>query len=228
MFLSSLGISPLQQGKPPTIDGFPIAFNPETKNEWALAVDATKDVDVVKTHTRWVHCIRHFIDLCLQADKYPFYTTSVNDQILDLLSKARITAVRYINKYNILDLVSLKNIKHSCHLTDKGFIIDVDANVNLKDPTFKEYLIKHCLFKIHLYDDHSVEAHLHDNVSFYYVNRGTSQRLHFGYRITVPMFPRMPDNSIPKKQELEEFILNILWMPILKSHRPFKLAHRLL
>ena len=207
MFLSSLGISPIQQGKPPTVDGFPLMFNPETRNLWALAVEATKDVDVVKNHTRWTRCINYFIDLCVENDKYVFDTTSANDRILELLSKARLTAVHYINKYSI---------------------IDVDANVALKDPTFPEYLINKCLFKTHLYDEHSREAHLPDGVSFYYVNRGTSQRIHFGYRITIPMFPRVPDSSLPKKQELEDFILNILWMPVLKSHRPLKLAHRLL
>ena len=228
MYLTSLGISPLQQGKPPTAASFPTAFNPETRNEWCLAVENLKSENVVKSHTLWQRCILDYIDLCMESGKYVFYTSSVNDDILDLLGKARITAVHYLNKFNILNHVAIKTIDHTCQLTDQGFVLDVDANVTVKDPTFAEYLIKHCLFKIHLYDDHSRECHLENNVSFYYVNRGTSQRLHFGYRITIPKYPRIPSNDTPKKQELEAFILNVLWLPVLKSHRPYKLAHRLL
>jgi hypothetical protein len=54
------------------------------------------------------------------------------------------------------------------------------------------------------------------------------RRWHIGYEIDCPIFPEIPTNGLPSKAELEKFILNVLFMPVLRRQRPKKILHRLI
>jgi hypothetical protein len=232
-FLSNLGIDPIVQARSPTPETFPPALNTNNKSVWSTAVAETPSLK--NPLEDWARCLKRYIELCEEQDVFPFQTfhESKNDQITDFLRQARQAVVKYINLSKLFDEVKMQTSHRQVQVTHNGFIITVYAKVTVTDPSFEQWL--QTMPYPHFNSTRSIDGKwvkpVQSGVTMFVVNGEhgghMNQRWHIGYEIECPMFPDVPTSGTPSKTELEHFIEEILWMPILRSHRPKKLLRRL-
>ncbi len=220
------------QARTPMASTFPPAFNPNNESVWVAAVQAL--VPTADAATDWALVIKHYISLCEQRAVYPFQNLheSRNDQISDYLRARRRLVVKFINNSGIFKDLKIQNTTRKAVVTDSGFVLSVQAQATIKDPTFSAWLVKSPMPRFNIKDPKSETyiKSLDDGLNMFVYNEGADMdaRWHIGYDITCPMYPDLPTNHVPSKAELERFILEILWMPHLRSIRPFNMMHRLI
>jgi hypothetical protein len=236
-FLSSLGIDPLVQARSPTPETFPFALNQNNRSVWETAVAETPSVN--NAVEDWARCLKRYVELCEEQGVFPFHALSQsrNDQIADFLWEARQAVVHYIDKAKLFDELKIIRSDRRVQITHSGFVIYVSAKVNITDPSFEKWLtqIPYPHFNIVRQADGKYLKNLQTGVRMVVVNgspqdRGghMPRRWHIGYEIECLMFPEVPTNELPSKAELEKFVLEVLWMPILRRKRPSKVLHRLI
>jgi len=231
-FLSNLGIPVLQQARKPTIEGFPLAFNQNNRLAWAQAVTESEVTN--NSILDWSVAIRRYVDLCMVHDLFPFQNVSQsrNDQISTYLTERRRAFVKFVNLTDLFGNLFIKSTTREVKVTDKGFVLTVNADVNVKDPTFVEWLKRtpYPKFQLDTLNGH-YRRQLMDGLTLFAYNdysRSMDQRWHLGYEIVCPIFPDLPTNQLPSKAEIEKFVLDILWRPVMMSARPLKTLRRLI
>jgi hypothetical protein len=225
-FLSNLGIPPLDQARVPTEDTFPLAFNPNNRSLWGAAIqNLTLGPDPM---TDWGFALKEYVRLCAQRGVYPFqnFHESRNDDISDYLRERRRAFVKFVNRVNLFETIKIRSTHRRVTVTEKGFVLTVYAKTLNTDPSFIKWLreipmprfdlIRHNgRYKKHIPGTSGLEI---------FVENDGADNMHdrwiIGYDIICPMFPDLPTNHTPSKAELERFILDILWMPLLRSMRP--------
>ena len=240
-FLSALGIPQLEQARSPTLKGFPPSLNTNAKSEWEQAVK-----DVVPTSnpmTNWGLVLKRYIQLCEMSDKFPlantagsFSTEDSNSEILHILRQARIDFVRFIQKNDFFHDIKIRSTHRKVQLHDSGFVLSVWALVRITDPKFKQWL-GHLKFPGHAGNQmiprdannrYTVDVSPHLKVYVENDAPGLPERWVVGYEITVPAIPHLEDVTFPSQEQLEQFILDSMWMPLLRSMRFKKWEHRLI
>lgn len=230
-FLTNLGITAIQQARTPTPDTFPLTFNPNNKSLWQQAVYELVPSDPV---IDWVTTIQRYVALCETRGTYPFQSVqqSRNDQISDFLRDSRRAFVKFIDRTDFFAGVKLRTTDRKVVITDKGFVLTVSATANISDPSFEKWLIEMPFPRFDLVKKEgrhwkTLQTGLR---MFAYRDHGSNspERWVVGYEITCPIYPDLPDQHLPSKQQLEKFVLDILWMPHLRAMRPKKMLHRLI
>jgi hypothetical protein len=230
-FFNNLGITDIQQGRSPTAETFPLSFNPNNKSVWEQAVH---ELVPQEPAVDWVTTIQRYILLCESQGVYPFQSVqqSRNDQIVDYLRERRRAFVKFIDFTNFFDSVKLRTTERKVIVTNTGFVLTVTATANITDPSFEKWLAEMPFPRFDLVKKEgrhwkTLQTGLR---MFAYRDHGSnsSERWVIGYEINCPIYPDLPDNHVPSKQQLEKFVLDILWLPILRSTRPRKTTHRLI
>lgn len=231
-FLSNLGVKLFDQARTPLASTFPPAFNPNNASVWSAAVQAL--VPTADPASDWALTIKNYVFICEQRAVYPFqnFHESRNDQISDYLRTRRRLVVKFINNSGIFKDIKIQNTIRKVVVTDSGFVLTVQAKVTIKDPTFSAWLTKSPMPRFNIKDPKSETyiKSLDSGLNMFVYNEGVAMdaRWHIGYEIMCPFYPDLPSNNVPSKAELERFILEILWMPHLRSVRPFNMMHRLI
>jgi len=229
-FLASLGVSAIDQARSPAAAAFPISFNINGKPVWDQVIGRlvpTNDPDV-----DWGLAIKDFVNTCTDRDIYPFSNLkqSANDQIVNHLKEARKAVVKFLNHSEFLKHVQIRTTSRVVKMNNIGFSLDVFGQVYIKDPTFVRWLMQTPYPGFRIKHDGKYIKHLSDNVTMVVYNEGANgtQRWHIGYEITCRQFPDLPGRHLPSRAELEKFTLDVLWMPVLRSNRPYGYHRRLL
>ncbi|QRE00264.1 hypothetical protein [Burkholderia phage BCSR5] len=231
-FLSALGVPALLQARSPTIEAFPERFNPNNRRLWNVLVTDHKPTGTPGRD--WGLVVRAYIDECTKRGLYPFQSIhqSTNDQTYHFLKDRRREVVRFINKSKLFNEIKIRDSKRKVSMTDRGFVLEVYAIVQLKDPSFKNWLMQkpYPNFDVVRKQDGRYMKPLGDGLSMFVYNDGANltQRWHIGYIIECPFYPDIPGVPLASKGELERFVLDTIWMPILKMHRPDGVIHRLI
>lgn len=230
LFLSGLGVLDTDQVRTPTADAFPQSFNVNNKGIWDAAV---RSVAPTKNPAAdWDTVIHQYIDDCTAADSYPFSNLrqSINDMIVQDLHEARRAVVRFMDQSHVLQHASIRATDRVVKMTTSGFVLRVVGKCQIKDPAFEQWLIKLPMPRFNLKDDGRYDKSLGRNLKMVAWNEGASlrDRWHVGYEIVCNHYPDIPGNHLPSKAEIERFILHVLWMPVLKAHRPQGFNHRLI
>lgn len=231
-FLAALGITPIQQARVPTADGFPPVFNPNHRTIWDRVVQEMPHSG--NTMKDWGLAIRDFVDACEAQGSYAFVTfhQNRNDMIVSHLQARRRVFVKFVNHTDFFKDVYLRTTHRKVAMTDTGFTIIVYAEAIIDDPTFVQWLQQMPYPKLQLQTNtgryiRTLMDDLEVVVENDY-NRNMSQRWRIGYEINCPIFPDVPGNPTPSKGELERFVLDVLWMPLLRGMRPIRGLRRLI
>jgi hypothetical protein len=229
-FLAHLGISDIDQARSPTADAFPHAFNINCKPQWDQAVGRVEPSDDPKVD--WGLAIRNYVELCTSTDRYPFSNMkqSSNDQIVEHLKNARRAVVKFLNNSKFLNHVQIRTTARKVKMNNMGFSLDVFGQVYIKDPTFVRWLLEMPYPGFRIKHEGRYIKHIGNDVTMVVYNEGANgtQRWHIGYEINCRLFPDLPGRNLPSKAELEKFILEVLFMPVLRSSRPYGYHRRLL
>lgn len=227
-FLSNLGVSDVDQARHPTAQAFPPTFNPNCRSIWDSTISQLEVLDTDVGFT-WGHAIRQFIASCIDQDLYPFSGSrqGANDQIFTELQDARKQVVKFLNQSKMLKYVDLRVTRREVEMSTIGFTLRCLGIAYLKDPTFEKWLMQMPMPAFRIKHAGRYLKHLSNSVTMVVYNEG-NHRWHVGYEIVVRRFPDLPGKHVPSKAELETFILDVLWMPVLRSHRPLGYHHRLI
>lgn len=223
-FLPGLGISDVSLAQNPTKEAFPKAFNQGCKRVWDAVVDKLnleEDKDL-----NWGLAIKRYIESCIEQDLYPFSNLkqSTNDIIVNRLLIARRSVVKFFNNSRILDLTDVRATKREVKMTSTGFVLRVFGKATIKDPTFPARLLQMPYPGFRLKHEGQYLKGLGNGVTVAVRNEGANgiHRWHIGYEIVVNAYPEIPGHPVPSKAELEDFVLKILWPPIMKANRTHK------
>lgn len=231
-FLSNLGVTAFQAARPPTIQTYPLAFSANNISQWTAAVQEL--IPSLDTRYDWAITIKRYVEQCTKSGVYPFQALhqTRNDQISDFLTERRRAFVKFINMTGMLEHVFLKATHRTVTVTESGFHLRVHGDAIIEDPTYTTFLQKVPYPKMLLRteDSHYVRQLMNGLEVFAYNEyaRTMKQRWIVGYEIVCPIFPDLPNHPTPTKDELERFILDILWMPLLRSMRPIHQMRRLI
>jgi hypothetical protein len=231
-FLANLGVTAFQAARPPTVQAFPLGFNVNNVSQWQKAVQEL--IPSLDTRYDWALTIKRYVEQCTNEGLFPFQTLhqTRNDQIVDYLTERRRAFVKFINMTGLLEHVFLTATHRVATVSDAGFVLDVHGEAVIEDPTYTTFLQKIPYPKILLRTlDGRYVRQLMSGLEIYAYNdyaRNMKQRWRVGYAITCPIFPDLPNNQTPTKKQLENFILQILWMPLLRSMRPIHQMRRLI
>jgi hypothetical protein len=233
-FLSSLGVPQLDQARSPTVKGFPTGMNANNIAQWTEAVH--KLIPSQEAARDWGTVIREYVRLCENYGVFPFSNTAVdrNDEIQDILKMERENFVRFVNKNQFFHRIRIRSTHRNVHLTENGFVLRVYAKSRIEDPSFikwLEHLPQPFTFPItQPQAPNRYVKKLTHHLSVFVETEAINlpERWHVGYEISIPMFPTLPNEMLPSRQEVEDFILNILWLPLVRSMRPIGMQHRLI
>lgn len=231
VFFNNLGITDIQQGRTPTAETFPLAFNQNNKSLWEQAVHELIPKEPVLD---WIAAIQRYVSLCEEHGVYAFQSVqqSRNDQIVDYLRERRRAFVKFIDFTSFFESIKLRTTDRKVVITNTGFVLTVTATANITDPSFEKWLIQmpYPRFELVKHEGRHWKTLQAGLRMFAYRDHGSNspERWVIGYEINCPIYPDLPDIHLPSKQQLEKFVLDILWLPILRSTRPRKATHRLI
>ena len=224
-FLSNLGITSLQQGRPPTGDIFPLAFNPNNKSVWQAAVQLAEPSSSDPA-TDWVMAVRKYVDLCEQRGVFPFQNVHINrnDQISDYLRERRKSFIDFCSACEFFSDMKVRDTKRNVTMSDSGFLLRGEAIARITDPSFNQWLQQKPALRG---DSKRLARSLMTGLDVF-AESGESDIWNLGYEIACPIYPDIPDQALPSRATLENFVMSVLWMPVLRCMRPSNLAHRLI
>lgn len=230
---SALGVPLSEQLAVPTADTFPSRCNPRALPMWRTAVSSTGSTVPA---TAWARTFDKYLQLCRAKGVHPITSDEVrNDQIYTKLIDARRLVVKFIDQHRLADELKVRTTKRTVRMTNTGFVLKAEGHC---EPFHGVNTLKgqrpSVIDKMGLRTNSSTWASrwsrsLAANVEFYVVNEGTamSGRWYYGYSVTVDIFPAIPGSIASTTQELENFVLKIIYLPILRAYRPQGLMHRL-
>jgi hypothetical protein len=197
---------------------------------WEQAIESLEPSD--DPGMDWGNVLKAYVRLCVKASQFPFSNLrqSANDQLTMKLQNARRQVVRFLNLSKMLTHVSIRKTRREVSMTSSGFTVCVFGNAEIKDPTFPKWLLQMPYPGFRIKEDGKWIKSIGPGVTMIVYNEGANgiQRWHIGYEIVCNQFPDMPGRHLPSKGELEAFIMDIIWTPILKSHRPHGFHRRLI
>lgn len=231
VFLSNLGIPDIQQARPPTTKTFPSALNPNNRSVWEEAV---KDLTASKhPQEDWGIVLRRYVDLCGQRGVYPFQSVaqSRNDDISDFLRTSRRELVKFIDRTDFFADIKLRSTQREITMTNNGFVLTVSGHSNITDPSFESWLTTVPFPK---FDMIKHGGRYWKNIReglrmFAYRDHGSNstERWVIGYEISCNIYPDLPTQHLPSRDQLEKFVMDVLFMPHLRAIRPKKVLNRL-
>ena len=223
MNLNSLGIPPQLQARHPEDDFMPPVFNPNCASFWPIAVGKARILKNPKA--AWYAAIKEFVKLCERKSRFAFTSDETNnDRILTRMIEARREIVRFVNAHKILDELKTYRVTRTVRMTTSGFCITVDIHAQqvLQDPTVIKVLgLRQANGRFN--------RSLLSNLTFFVYNEGASldQRWHFGYDLLIDIFPSLPGKRLATTHEQEKFILETMYLPLVRCYRPLNSMHRL-
>lgn len=232
-FLSNLGISAIDQARAPTVQTFPPTFNQNNQSLWATAVQEL--IPSNSASRDWGLTIKRYVSLCEAWGVYPFQNVrqSRNDQISDYLRERRRAFIHFVNSSNFFGNIKLRTTERSVRTTESGFVLTIVGHAYIDDPSFEKWLIQmpYPRFDLVKHEGRHTKPLMEGLTMFAYAEHQATRsptRWIIGYDIVCPMFPDLPDKHLPSRAEIEDFVLRILWMPVLRGMRPNQLLHRLI
>lgn len=228
--LPSLGIAELDQQRVPTSTSFPKSFNQGNQHIWDSALTYIEPhMSVVDA---WHAAIHAYIDNCVAQERYPFsnFKQTVNDLISEELTKGRRMVVKFLNRNGLLNHITILRTARKVCTHSKGFVLRVEAPIRIRDEGLIPNLTHIPMPGFGPQRDGVFYRKLSSTVTMYIYNEGVrlSQRWHLAYEISVDNYPHIYTNHTPNKAEIQQFINDIIWMPILRGNRPRGGHHRLI
>lgn len=217
---ASLGIEPRTLQSRPTAQAYPKAFTQNCKLHWDWVV-ANLD-NTVDTQTQWKRALTAFLARCRAANTSPFMgiQQSRNDQIVTALRNSRRAVLKVLDNSDVFRMITLKAVRRTCKLTDKGFVLRVEGEVMAADPTVTKWLLQKPWPAFALKSKGIYRKTLDHNTEMVFFNAGANMPLRWriGYEITLDIMPALP-NPMASRADIEAFVLKVLWHHVMLDTR---------
>lgn len=224
---NALGVSEQQLVSMPGPRDFPAGINRANQRYWTQAVNQVRKTG--RPQDVWNSALDVYIDICRRKNIFAFDNRSANnDQIYNRLIRARRTVVRFIESQKINQEMTVRTTERLVAMTSTGFVLRCIGHSDyLEEPpsAIRTMGIRRAYRKFAT----QWEVGLGNGVTFFIANDLVDMkgRWHYGYEVKVDVFPFLPGIGAPTSNEMENFILKIIYLPILRAYRPLGLQHRL-
>lgn len=228
MYLPGLGLSDAQLSAVPDTKSFPRALNQACRSVWDSLIP---ELEATEPEAAWAEAISTFVGLCASRGQYAFSNTkqSNNDRINMQLQAARRAVLKFINQSKVFKVATLKAVKRQALMVGPGFLIRTIGEVQSVDPFLLRWIQKRPWPAFNVKSNGKWAKQLAPGVTIVLYNTGAygSQRWVIAYEIVVPIMPALP-HPMASKSEFEDFVLKILWKPVLTSGRPYQYHRKML
>lgn len=235
-FLCNLGISERDQLTGPTIQNMPSKFNSAD----AQAIQIWNQVVIECTSerndalTNWGNCIKEYVSNCVAQDVFPYLADPklVNSSIFSKLQAQRqqlIDCLCLSKDLSKLIDTSVSKVSREVAFIDSGFFIRCSAKIRLSFFDVED-IAKSLGF---------VSSSLSNVEQFYKKDLGNGvcialesnldqpNHTNLCYELHQETLPYLANNYMPSQAELSKFILDIMYIPIIKMSSPTPFAQRL-
>ena len=223
---NALGVSDQRRTNMPEPRDFPAGINRANQRYWTQAVNSLKSK---KPQDAWDEALDNYLTICRKNNIFAFDNRSANnDQIYNKLIRGRRTVVRFIEAQKLNTEVVVRTTERSVAMTSTGFILRCVGHADfLKEAP--SVIRTMGIRKTHRKYATQWEIGLGDGVTFFVANDliDMAGRWHYGYELKVDTFPFVPGQGASTSKDMENFILKIIYLPILRAYRPIGLQHRL-
>ena len=229
-FLFNLGVSERDQLLGPTKQNMPSKFNSacaEAVEIWNRQVDAVKGLSGLEA---WGYCIRNYVSSCVASSIFPYLNdpSTINSSIFSKLQAQRKQLVDCLCLSKDLNQFienSVSKISREVEFIGAGFIITCTARIRL---------------------DFFEAAEIAKSLGFTSITEGYYKKdlgngvcialqseldkpnyTNLCYQICQDTLPYLASNYTPSRAELSKFILDIMYIPIIKMSSPTIFAQRL-
>jgi hypothetical protein len=159
---------------------------------------------------------------CRAANTSPFagLQQTRNDQIVSALRNSRRAVLKVLDNSYAFKILTLKAVRRSCTVTDKGFVLRVEGEIMAVDPTVTHWLLKKPwpAFQLKNKGVYRKQLDHHTQMIFYNAGANLPLRWHIGYEIALDLRPALP-NPLASDAEQEQFILKVLWAHVMADTR---------
>lgn len=221
----ALGVPHTKLAGRPGLRDFPPGLNSAASKYWGPALSSVSSTG----RRAWSQALQNFIAICGEHGTYPFDTSGQNnDRIYSDLIRARREVIRFIEKHKINTEMTVRTTERRVTATQTGFILECIGHCDqLSEPPSAILSMGQRSSQGRWATQWRVG--LGNNTEFYVANDliNMSGRWHYGYTVNVDMFPTVPGHGAPTTKQIEEFVLKIIYLPILRAYRPLGLMHRL-
>lgn len=235
MDLSIIGVPDAYQQKIPTITAYPQKFDPSAMSVWTSLVSdpeykawakSVADLDVV-----WHETIKKFLAACNDQGVLPFKDNTDltrNEYVQDAFNRSRIMLVRWLDNIGMFERVKVKKAFREYVRNERGLTVRCWAELfPVKDaPGFEEWLRKTPTPRFLKYPDgrwtKMVQPHI-----MVWVKIQNASRIIVGYEVKLAGTINIPGKKTPTKKEVNRFIDNTVWFPIVRAHRIAAIKNRL-
>lgn len=229
-FLSNLGLNEPDQYVAPSAESMPPALNPNNTTQWQAAVNqaTSESGDVIEV---WARTITLYTEQCIADNVFPFMISAqaINDGILSSMQAQRSAVVSFLTSSNLLaekiSQCSVSSVKRVVEFLDRGFNLYVSVKLRLdiaeaasicQAMTFDK--VTDFYFKKDVGSGASVGCE---------VDKAEPQYSYVSYIIRCSSLPCIANKYAPSSQEYEKFILNVMYLPLVRMSVPTIFSNRL-
>lgn len=233
--LSIIGVPSSQFTRMPGVAGFPQKFSRESQAVWnKLVMDEAfkKRCKVAPSNDlMWHNAIQEFLSLCEHEGVFPFQNNpdlTRNEFVHDYVKRGRIALVKFLDETGIFDRVKVKKAYREYLRKDKGLVITSWAELYpVKDAEgFLKWAQQVPMPRFIKSVDSRYIKVVQPNVHTWirYIN---SSRIYIGFSIEVPGVITIPGKPNPRRKDVDNYIDDFLFLPIIRAHRFHSVKTRL-
>lgn len=231
--LSILGVPESHFGKKPGVYGYPKKFSPEALPVWKemlCSKEFKKKTNNLNLDMSWHIAIQDFLELCETRGVFPFVNStdiSRNEYISDFIRRSRIELVKYFNEIKLFEKVKVKKAYRKYTRKDGGLIVSSWAELfPVHDPNFESWLTQTPLPRFLKTVNNRWTKQLRPNLQIW-VRIINKSRITIGFNIQTAGVISIPGNKSPSRKEVDDYIDDLIFLPIIRSHRFDNLKTRL-
>lgn len=234
MDLSIIGVPEAGQKKIPNMTSYPQKFDPAGMAVWQEYVSSEEfktwargvgDLDQV-----WHETIKTFLRRCEDQGVLPFKNNTDltrNEFIQDAFNRSRIMLVRWFDEVGLFERVKVRKAYREYIRNEKGITIRCWAELfPVKDAGFEEWLRKTPSPRFLKYPDGRWTKMVQPHITVW-VKILNASRTIVGYEVKMAGTINIPGKKTPTKKEVNRFIDNTIWFPIVRAHRIDAVKNRL-
>lgn len=230
-FLTNLGVSVRDQLYSPSIDNMPGALNATCRQHWVDAVNAVSKLGLHSTADIWSYTITTFVSLCVEHNEYPFLQDpdTVNSRILSSMKMQRSALVKFLTSTPefsaAIKSCSVSSVIRDVIFAESGCIIQCSAKLRWSFLDAVDLCSKLAFSRV---TDSCYKLSLGAGIVLEIsANLADIRYTNLSYTITLDNLPYISNNYTPSEQEYKKFILDVMYIPLIKLSAPTIFSSRL-
>jgi len=231
--LNTIGVPDDQQVQWPQVVAYPSRFSDEAFPVWEEVLEDpvfSKRIHLTSRDLAWNSVILEFLSRCSDRGINPVpggAQTGPNAFVKDGARRGRIFVVDYCDEIGLFEKLQVRYAYREYIRTEDQITFYSWATMfPISDPTFDKWLTSLPMPRFMRHNRSRLVATIRPNVRLW-VNCINLYRVVVGMEIDVKGHVEIPGNPVPTRQEVDDYIDRLIWMPLVRSIRFDLVTNRL-